>query len=68
MPDKSLVRIVLGIALTMAALPLDGLPRGFCQGAGVALILLGVLTLSARLRKRKGDDGMWLPSRDEDQR
>lgn len=67
MPDKSLVLIVLGIALTMAALPLDGLARGFGQGAGVALILLGVLTLSARLRKRKDEDGMWLPSRDEDQ-
>lgn len=67
MPDKSLALILLGIALTLVALPLDGLARGFGQGAGIALILLGVLTLSARLRKRNDDDGMWLPSRDEDQ-
>jgi hypothetical protein len=68
MPDKSLVLVVLGVALTTSTLSLHGLVRGFGQGAGVALVLIGVATLSARLRRRKDDDGMWLPSRDEDQR
>ncbi|GAA4091166.1 hypothetical protein ACFFOS_25605 [Nocardioides kongjuensis] len=67
MPDKSLVLILLGVALITSTLSLHGLLRGFGQGAGVALVLIGVATMSARLRKRK-DDGMWLPSRDEDQR
>jgi hypothetical protein len=68
MPDKSLVLILLGVALLTTALSLHGLVRGFGQGAGVALVLVGVVTMSARLRRRKDDDGMWLPSRDEDQR
>ena len=68
MPDKSLVLILLGVALLTTTLPLHGLVRGFGQGAGVALVLVGVVTMSARLRRRKDDDGMWLPSRDEDQR
>lgn len=67
MPDKSLALILLGIALITGTLSLHGLVRGFGQGAGVALVLVGVLTLSARLRKRRANDGMWLPSRDEDQ-
>jgi hypothetical protein len=68
MPDKSLLLIALGVALITTTLSLHGLLRGFGQGAGVALVLVGVVTMSARLRKRKDDDGMWLPSRDEDRR
>ncbi|TNM37341.1 hypothetical protein FHP29_15985 [Nocardioides albidus] len=64
MLDKSIATILVGIAAVMTSFPLDGLGRGLGQGAGVALILIGVATLSARLRKR-GDRGLWLPSRDD---
>ena len=65
---------MVGISLTMGAMSLDGLLRGLGQGAGIAMILIGVAVLSAHVRGAKqGEpgkggrgDGMWLPSRDED--
>ena len=71
--------IFVGIALQPIALTMHGFPRGLLQGAGIALILIGVAVLSARVRRPKdapseegteetgGPQGMWLPSRDEDQ-
>lgn len=58
--------IVPGIMLTILGPQFDGFVKGVCQGAGIALILLGVALLGARLRKptTSDDDSLWLPSRD----
>jgi hypothetical protein len=54
--------VLLGLALFVAGRYLEGWLRGLCEGAGVALLLLGVLALSRS--RRHG----WLPSRDGDER
>ncbi|MDQ6527235.1 hypothetical protein RB608_26715 [Nocardioides sp. LHD-245] len=73
-PASALALVVIGIGLTMTGRSLDGFVRGLCQGAGMAVILVGVAVLSAHVRGRRdrrgesgGDAGMWLPSRDDDQ-
>ena len=64
------VGIVLGLLLTLGGLRLDGFVGGACQGAGVALVLLGVYLLGAHGRGTRGDisgteaEQWWLPSRD----
>lgn len=71
--------VLVGIVLTLLGRGLDGFLRGFLEGAGIALLLLGVWVLSpvARRRLRGGTDadrggsqgrggGWWLPSRDGD--
>lgn len=69
-PASALSTVLTGIALIVVGTSLDGLVRGLFQGAGVALVLVGVAVLSAHVRRRKeaDDSGMWLPSRDEDGR
>lgn len=69
-PASASSTVLAGIALAVVGTSLDGLLRGLCQGAGVALVLIGVAALSAHARRHKdgGDGGMWLPSRDEDRR
>lgn len=65
-PPTALATVVAGIAfVTLATSALDGLPRGLGQGAGIAMILLGVAVLSAHLRTSRSEADMWLPSRDE---
>lgn len=61
---------LIGIALVNVAIAFDGLAKGFFQGGGIAFILLGVVTLSGRVRRREDSNGngLWLPSRDEDRR
>ncbi|AIY18555.1 hypothetical protein ACIRN4_20180 [Pimelobacter simplex] len=72
--------VIAGLALVTISRSLDGFAQGLCVGAGIALILAGVALLSAHQRRRRPDaanqdgdrsgrgDGMWLPSRDEDER
>ena len=65
----SLSMILPGIGLALLGTHFDGFVQGLCQGAGVALILLGVYLLGAHWRRPREDDGtMWLPSRDEGDR
>ena len=62
--------VISGICLITVGGTLHGLVRGLLQGAGIALVLVGVGLLSAYSRRRRdddratGDDAMWLPSRD----
>jgi hypothetical protein len=67
--------VIAGLALITVGNTFHGLLRGLFQGAGVAMVLIGVAVLSASRRRRgtgdqasdqTGDQGMWLPSRDED--
>lgn len=69
-PASALSTLLTGLALIVVGTSLDGWVRGLFQGGGVALVLIGVAVLSAHLRRGKGgaDDGLWLPSRDEDRR
>lgn len=69
-PASALSTVLTGIALTVVGTSLDGLVRGLFQGAGVALVLVGVAVLSAHVRRPRDaeKDGMWLPSRDEGNR
>jgi len=64
--------ITVGIALQLTGGLLHGFLRGLLQGAGIALILLGVIILSPQMRRRRHGqerrDGMWLPSRESDER
>lgn len=66
--------ILPGIGLALLGTRFDGFVQGLCQGAGVALILLGVYALGLLVRQRRDDErdpggpSMWLPSRDEDGR
>lgn len=56
--------IFVGIALaTPGPAWFDGFPKGLRLGAGVTLMLLGVIAVMARGRARS--DGSWLPRRDE---
>ena len=62
---------LVGIAFVNVALIFDGLAKGLLQGGGIACVLLGVVTISARMRRRENfsrGHGLWLPSRDEDRR
>lgn len=63
-----IVLILPGIALALLGPRFDGFAKGMCLGAGIAMILIGVYLIGARTRKpaTKGDDAMWLPSRDHD--
>lgn len=62
--------VALGIVLTLLARLTDGFPQGLLLGAGVMLILLGVIAMSGGLRSqlRGGAEpaDTWLPSRDGD--
>lgn len=62
--------IGLGIVLNLFSRLLDGFFQGLLLGAGVMLILLGVVSLSGGLRRqlRGGAEPVdtWLPSRDGD--
>jgi len=55
--------VLVGLVLFFVGRLLDGFVAGFCQGAAVALLLLGVLVMS---RARRGAG--WLPSRDGEDR
>ncbi len=55
----------IGVALALLGPALfDGFVKGLFIGAGVALVVLGVIVVSARWRARA--DGAWLPSRDDE--
>lgn len=60
--------ILIGIALSLVSRLLDGFVYGMVLGAAVALIMIGVIVLSARWRGRSrpgaAEDATWLPSRD----
>jgi hypothetical protein len=61
---SGLTLILIGIALaTLGPTRFDGFVKGFFMGAGVMLILIGVVVLSASWRAQP--DRSWLPSRDE---
>lgn len=59
---RGLAAMILGLALLALGAFFEGLLRGLFEGAAIALVLLGVFTLS-RARRQHG----WLPSRDGDQ-
>lgn len=61
---SSVVMIALGIASTILSREFDSFIKGLFQGAGIALIVLGVVVLSARSRLRAREKSDWLPSRD----
>ncbi len=58
--------MMIGIALNVLGMSLHGTLRGLTQGAGVLTIVIAVALISAQMSKPK-QDGMWLPSRDEDE-
>lgn len=77
MPETKDVRLLLvlyaplpvGIVLLLVGTTtLDGFAKGVCQGAGIALVVLGARFLFMSRNRRRtaddADDGMWLPSRD----
>lgn len=61
--------VLLGIGSGALAGPFDGFVKGFFQGAGVMLIVIGVYAVGRVLFRSEGSgtraDG-WLPSRDGD--
>lgn len=64
------VGIALGAVALIVGLGIDGFFGGMLQGAGVALVLLGVYGLGMRHRSdrsaaRGEEPEAWLPSRDE---
>lgn len=61
-----LLAIVLGIGSTTLSREFDSFVKGLFLGAGIALIVLGVLVISTRSKLAKPDveGGSWLPSRD----
>ena len=68
-PNKlshTLAVIMVGIVLALGGLTLDGFVGGALQGAGLALILLGVYALGSRWRTKGGavsdTEKWWLPS------
>lgn len=70
-PAAGVALTLLGIASVNVALIFDGVAKGLLQGGGIALVLLGVVTISARMRSRENSStgrGLWLPSRDEERR
>jgi hypothetical protein len=60
---RAVMLVLLGQALFLLGRSVEGWLRGLCQGAAVALLVLGVLAL-ARSRRGAG----WLPSRDGEDR
>ena len=59
---RGVTAVLLGLALVVAGRYLEGWLGGLCEGAGIALLLLGVLGISRW--RGKG----WLPSRDGEER
>lgn len=57
--------VVLGLLLLVLGLQVDGFVGGMGQGAGAALVVLGLVFLVQVLRRPAPDDA-WLPSRDGD--
>lgn len=66
--------ILLGILSVLLARGRDGFDKGLFLGAGIALMLMGVYVLSARIRAAKDtaedsttrdESSTWLPSRDQ---
>lgn len=67
--------IGVGIVLNLLSRTFDGFAQGLFLGAGVTLVVLGVVTVSGTLRRRLRNgaapavgehDDTWLPSRDGD--
>ncbi|MDT0200973.1 hypothetical protein [Nocardioides sp. AE5] len=59
---SGIAMIILGIATAQFVAPhFDGFVKGMAQGAGIALIILGVYFLASSFRK-----DAWLPSRERD--
>ena len=68
--QRTAIVMAVGLCLTVAvstALPTT--PRIIVQGVGVVLLLIGTVVIAAKARKgARGEDDLWLPSRDEDAR
>ena len=65
--------VAIGMALSLLSRFADGFVQGLLLGAGLMMLVIGVITLSARVRGQlRGLDedgegsGTWLPSRDGD--
>lgn len=59
--------ILIGIVAAYFGPRFDGFVKGFLQGAGLALIVVGAAVAGAVLQRRRsepGADGLWLPSED----
>ncbi len=57
-----LALVVLGVGAFALSLAFEGgFPKGFFQGATLALVVLGVWAL---VKERRGPRDAWLPSRD----
>jgi len=57
--------ILIGVALALIGPWLfDGFVKGLFIGAGLALVVLGVVAVNAR--RRTGHSDLWLPSRDDE--
>ncbi|KRE39196.1 hypothetical protein ASG73_02315 [Janibacter sp. Soil728] len=64
------VMLALGVVALMTGVGIDGFFGGMLQGAGLALVLLGVYGLGMRHRSdrsasRGEEPEAWLPSRDD---
>lgn len=65
------ITIVIGMFMALAGSAVDGFVGGALQGAGLALIVLGVYALGARWRGARAhtdaadSQQWWLPSEDE---
>lgn len=65
--------VALGFVTFMLSRGRDGFDKGLFQGATVAFMLLGAYLLGSAIRAKggtsdtetKGDDDLWLPSRDK---
>lgn len=59
-----LTTIVVGVVFVLLGPGwFDGFVKGLFEGAGLALVVFGLITVGARWRTRH--DGGWLPSRDD---
>ncbi|GHJ60852.1 hypothetical protein NOK12_33700 [Nocardioides sp. OK12] len=56
--------VAAGALLLVLGLQVDGFVGGMGQGAGGALVVLGLVVLVQRLRRPADDADTWLPSRD----
>ena len=62
-----LLPVLIGLACVTVSRSVDGFVGGALVGAGLALLLIGVYQLGARLRPRRNramTRRTWLPSRD----
>ncbi len=68
--QRHLLVLAVGVCLAISVgAALDGTARYVVQGTGVLLLLIGVTVVVARAKKDGGgEEDLWLPSRDEDQR